>query len=117
MTMGQCKTLIENLIGVFSADVSSLENAEAFTFTETESAKSLRTNEAVIRRGRYDVSSASASAAQHFSEMYTGVITNVVSSLLERYDTDSLELLKSFEMTLEEDSACSKDFITTNSLT
>ena len=41
MTMGQCKTLIENLIGVFSADVLSSENAEAFTFAVTESAKSL----------------------------------------------------------------------------
>ena len=46
--------------------------------------------------------------------MYTDVIPNVVSSLLKRYDTDSLELLKNFEMTLEEDSACSEDFITTN---
>ena len=44
MTMGQCKTLNENLIGVFSADVSSSENAEAFTFAVTESAKSFRIN-------------------------------------------------------------------------
>ena len=78
------------------------------------SAKSLRINEPVIHRGRCDVSSDSAFAGQHFSEMYTDVITNVVSSLLERYDTDSLQLLKNFEMTLEEDSACSEDFITTN---
>ena len=114
MTMGQCRTLIENLIGVSSADVSSSENAEAFTFAITGSAKSLRINEPVICRGRCDISSASTSAAQHFREMYTDAITNVVSSLLERYDTDSLELLKSFEMMLEEDSACSEDFITTN---
>ena len=76
--------MIENLIGVLSADVSSSENADAFTFAVTESAKSLRINEPVIRRGRCHLSSPSASAAQHFSEMYTDVITNVVSYLLER---------------------------------
>ena len=82
LTMEQCETLIENLIGVLSADVSFSENAEAFTFAVTESAKSLRINELVIRCRRCDVPSASAFAAQHFSETYTDVITNVVSSLL-----------------------------------